>query len=47
MYKGKKGKGKKARTMGDNDQFAHMMTPRNDQMEKVDEEAQDEGIMAG
>lgn len=48
MYKGKKGKkGQKARTMGDGDQFGHMMTPRNEHMEKVDEEAQDEANMVG
>jgi len=50
MYKGKKGKkGQKARgaQMAEAGQYAEMLTPRNEQMEKVDEEAQDETNMAG
>ena len=49
MYKkgGKARKGPaKARPTAQNDQYEQMLTPRND-MEKVDEEEQDEGILPG
>ena len=50
MYKGKKGKkGQKARGQQQQDTgvYDQMLTPRNENMEKVDEEEQDEANHAG